>query len=57
MVGILGTVMGFLLNLFEPQKVGDILVYSRYSYLAVFGLFLALSIFELYKAMKLSNKF
>lgn len=57
MVGLLGTVMGFLLNLFEPHQVGDILVYSRYSYLAVFGLFLALSIFELYKAMKLSNKF
>lgn len=57
MVGLLGTVMGFLLNLFEPQKVGNILVYSNKSYLAVFGLFLALSIFELYKAMKLSNKY
>ena len=57
MVGLLGTAMGFLLNLFEPQKVGNILVYSNKSYLAVFGLFFALSVFELYKAMKLSNKY
>ena len=57
MVGLLGTAMGFLLNLFEPQKVGNVLVYSNKSYLAVFGLFFALSVFELYKAMKLSNKY
>lgn len=57
MVGILGTAMGFLLNLFEPQKIGNVLVYSNKSYLAVFGLFFLLSIFELYKAMKLSNKY
>ena len=57
MVGFLGTAMGFLLNLFEPQQVGKILVYSNKSYLAVFGLFFMLSVFELYKAMKLSNKY
>lgn len=57
MVGLLGTAMGFLLNLFEPQKQGNVLVYSNHSYLAVFGLFLLLSVFELYKAMKLSNKY
>ena len=57
MVGLLGTIMGFLLNLFEPHKVGNILVYSNKSYLAVFGLFFLLSIFELYKAGKLSNKY
>lgn len=57
MVGLLGTAMGFLLNLFEPEKRGNVMVYSNHSYLAVFGLFLILSIFEMYKAMKLSNKY
>ncbi len=57
MVGFLGTAMGFLLNLFPPVKIGDVQVYSNYSYLAVFGLFFVLSVFELYKAQKLSNKY
>ncbi len=57
MVGILGTVMGFLLNLFEPVKKGNVLVYTNYSYLAVFGLFFIISVFELYKARKLSDKY
>ncbi len=57
MVGILGTAAGFLLNIFAPQKIGNVLVYSNKSYLAVFGLFFVLSVFELYKAFKLSNKY
>ena len=57
MVGILGTVMGFLLNLFPAKQVGKVLVYSNNSYLAVFGLFLILSVFEMYKAMKLSERY
>ncbi len=57
MVGILGTISGFLLNLFEPLQVGNVLVYSNFSYLAVFGTFFCLSVFEMYKAMKLSNKY
>lgn len=57
MLGLLGTAMGFLLNLFEPEKSGNVLVYSNQSYLAVFGLFFLLSVFELYKARKLSNKY
>ena len=57
MVGILGTLSGFLLNLFEPQKQGSILIYSNQSYLAVFGAFFLLSVFEMYKAMKLSDKY
>lgn len=57
MVGILGSVMGFLLNIFQPRIIGDIIVYSRFSYLAVFGFFFILSLFEVYKAMKLSNKY
>lgn len=57
MVGILSTIMGFLLNLFEPTIKNNIVIYSNHSYLAVFALFLLLSLFEMYKAMKLSNKY
>ena len=57
MVGFLGTAMGFLLNLFTPEKVGNVFVYSNKSYLAVFGMFFLISVFELYKARKLSNKY
>lgn len=57
MVGILGTAAGFLLNVFAPQKLGNVLVYSNKSYLLVFGLFFIISVFEMYKAMKLSNKY
>ena len=57
MVGILGTAAGFLLNIFAPQKLGNVLVYSNKSYLLVFGLFFIISVFEMYKAMKLSNKY
>lgn len=57
MVGILGTAAGFLLNVFAPQKIGNVLVYSNKSYLLVFGLFFIISVFEMYKAMKLSNKY
>ena len=57
LVGVLGTVMGFLLNIFEPIKRGNVTVYTNHSYLLVFGLFFLLSVFEMYKAMKLSNKY
>lgn len=57
MVGILGTATGFLLNVFEPTRVGDVLVYGNHSYLLLFGVFLALSMFEMYKAAKLNNKY
>jgi hypothetical protein len=57
MVGILGTATGFLLDIFEPVKRGNITAYTNESYLLVFGMFLALSVFEMYKAMKLSNKY
>ena len=57
MVGILGTMTGFLLNIFEPIKRGNITTYTNQSYLLVFGMFLLVSIFEMYKAMKLSNKY
>ena len=57
LVGLLGTITGFLLNIYEPIKRGNITVYTNQSYLLVFGLFFFLSVFEMYKAMKLSNKY
>ena len=57
MVGILGTATGFLLNIFEPIKRNNVTVFTNNSYLLVFGLFLLVSIFEMYKAMKLSDKY
>ena len=57
MVGFLGTATGFILNIFEPQRVGETLVYSNNSYLILFGLFLILSVYEIYRAAKLSDKY
>lgn len=57
MVGILGTATGFLLNVFEPTRAGNILVYGNNSYLLLFGVFLAISMFEMYKAAKLNNRY
>jgi MFS family permease len=57
MVGILGTATGFLLNIFKPVQRGDVLVYGNNAYLLLFGAFLLLSMFEIYKAAKLSNKY
>ena len=57
MVGILGTLTGFILKVFEPVRVNGVLVYGRSSYLLLFGVFLAISLFEMYKAAKLSDKY
>ncbi len=57
MVGILGTLTGFLLNIFTPIAKENVTVYTNNSYLLVFGLFFILSVFEMYKAMKLSEKY
>lgn len=56
-VGFLGSTTGFVLNLFEPVRIGNTLVYSNNSYLLLFGIFFLLSIYEVFKAMKLSNKY
>ena len=57
MVGILASVTGLILNLFEPTRIGATLVYSNKSYLLLFGVFLVLSLYEMYKAEKLSDKY
>lgn len=56
-VGLLGTATGYILHVFEPTRVGKTLVYSNNSYLLLFGVFLTLSIYEIYRAMKLSDKY
>lgn len=57
MVGILGTATGFILHLFEPQNINGVMVFGRESYLTLFTVFFLLSVFELYKAAKLSNHY
>ncbi|MCQ2738675.1 MAG: MFS transporter [bacterium] len=57
MVGILGTLTGFILNIFEPTNINGTLIYSNNSYLLLFGIFFAISLFEMYKARRLSNKY
>lgn len=57
MVGILGSLTGFLLNMFTPERINGVLVYGREAYLWLFGVFLILSVFEMYKAAKLSNRY
>lgn len=56
-VGLLGTLTGYILNVFEPTRIGKTLVYSSNSYLLLFGVFLVLSIYEIYRAMRLSDKY
>ena len=56
-VGLLGTATGYILNVFEPTRVGKTLVYSSNSYLLLFGVFLVLSVYEMYRAAKLSDKY
>ena len=56
-VGLLGTATGYILHVFEPTRIGKTLVYSNNSYLLLFGLFLILSIYEIYRATKLSEKY
>ena len=57
MVGILGTLTGFILQIFEPTRVDNTLIYNNKSYLLLFIIFLTLSLYEIYRAMKLSDKY
>ena len=54
-VGIFGNITGFMMNLFPPESINGILVYSRNSYLAVFIPLLMFSLAELYFAMKIKE--
>ena len=56
-VGILSSITGYALNVFEPSRVGKTLVYNNNSYLLLFFIFLLLSIYEIYRAAKLSDKY
>ena len=57
MVGILGNITGVVLKMFEPTRVGSTLVYNNKSYFVLFVIFLLLSIYEMYRATKLSDKY
>ena len=57
MVGILGTMTGFLMKVFSPVRINGVLVYGNDSYLLIFGVFLMIALFEMYKAAKLSNEY
>ncbi len=56
MVGILGMLSGMLMNVFEPQNINGVLIYSNKSYLLVYGLFLILSIIQVYCAFKIKDE-
>ena len=56
-VGFLGSITGYVLNIFEPTRIGSTLVYNNNSYLVLFSIFFILSIYEIYKAMMLSDKY
>lgn len=55
MVGILGMISGMLMNVFEPIKSQNVLIYTNNSYLLVFGLFFLLSLVELYCALRIKD--
>lgn len=55
MVALLGNAVGFLLDMFEPVKSGNILIYTNKSYIAVFLLFFLLSCCTLYNACRLRD--
>ena len=57
MVGLLGTATGYILKVFEPNRINGVLVYNNKSYLLLFSVFLILSIYEIYRAGKLSDKY
>lgn len=56
-VGLLGTLTGYILHVFEPTRIGKTLVYNNNSYLLLFSVFLILSIYEIFRATKLSDKY
>lgn len=56
MVGILGTLTGVLMNLYEPENVNGTLIYSHQSYFMVFLLFLIISVVEVISAFKIKDE-
>ncbi len=56
MVGILGMISGLLMNVFEPQNINGILIYSNKSYALVYGLFLILSVIQAICAFRIKDE-
>ena len=55
MVGILGTLSGILMNVFEPVMKNGFFIYSTNSYLLVFGLFASLAFLQVLFALKIKD--
>ncbi len=56
MVGLLGMATGMLMNIFEPIKQNNVLVYQNNSYILVFGLFFILSLIQVYFGFKIVDR-
>lgn len=56
MVGLMGMITGMLMNVFEPIKQNGVLIYQNNSYLLVFGLFLTLSLVQVFVGFKIVDK-
>ena len=55
-VGFLGSISGYLLDIFKPFSNGNgVVIYSSNSYLTVFVVFFVISLFEIYNAFKLKD--
>lgn len=52
-VAVLGSLGGFLMDIFPPQRSGEVLVYGRNSYLAVFILLFLVSCWGVYSALQI----
>lgn len=55
MVGLLGMLSGMLMNMYEPLDLNGVLIYSNNSYMLVFGLFLVLSVAEMFCAFRIKD--
>ena len=53
MVAILGNAAGLLMDMYRPERRGEVLVYSAESYLAVFGVMLMLSLVVAWTSFRL----
>lgn len=57
MVGIFGNITGILMDIYKPvSNLKGHLIYSKESYMLVFGFLFILSVIELYNAYKLKDK-
>ena len=56
-VSVGGSCVGFLMDVAKPERVGDILVYGRWSYAAVFGFLFLMAFISLWNALKVRETY